>query len=310
MLSEIQKQTAKAIVNIFETGRALGDYGRVTLLAGDSGHLTYGMAQTTLGSGNLYLLIKAYCAAPGAAYAAALKPYLERLADIDLRLDTDMNFRGLLKDASADPAMQDTQDSFFDRVFWRPSAEAASKLGLAEALSLAVVYDSTIHGSWAAMRDRTVAKVGLPSKAGERGWISAYVKERRNWLATHSNPLLGKTVYRMDAFEALIGAKNWQLALPVAVRGVRIDQTVFDYRPPVPVSAVDAATRNLRLTQPYMTGADVRALEEALAKDGYAINVDGVFDAGLEGALKAFQKEHGLTADGIAGPATRMILGL
>src|SRR5690606_10418052 len=108
---------------------ALGDYGRVTLLAGDSGHLTYGMAQTTLGSGNLYLLIKAYCATPGAAYAAALKPYLERLADIDLRLDTDMSFRGLLKDAGADPAMQDTQDSFFDRVFWRPSAEAASKLG-------------------------------------------------------------------------------------------------------------------------------------------------------------------------------------
>ncbi len=310
MLTELQKQTAKAVVNIFETGRAQGDYGRVTLLVGDSGHLTYGMAQTTLGSGNLYLLIKAYCAAQGAAYAGALKPYLQRLADIDLRLDNDMTFRGLLKDAGADPVMRETQDNFFDRVFWRPSAEAAARLGLVEPLSTAVVYDSTIHGSWAAMRDRTLAKMGQPSAAGERAWVAAYVKERRNWLATHPNTLLGKTVYRMDTFETLIGTKNWQLALPMTVRGVRIDQTVFDYRPPVPVSAVDAATRNLRLTTPCMTGADVRALEEALVKEGYAINVDGVFDAGLEGALKSFQKEYGLVADGIAGSATRMILGL
>ncbi|MEX0838874.1 MAG: peptidoglycan-binding protein [Parvibaculum sp.] len=309
MLTELQKQTAKAIVNIFETGRARGDYGRVTLLAGDSGHLTYGMAQTTLGSGNLHLLIKAYCTAPGAAYAAALNPYLQRLADIDLRLDNDLTLRGLLKEAGADPAMQEAQDGFFDRVFWRPTVEAASRLGLAEALSLAVIYDSMIHGSWNPTRDRALATAGQPSKVGERSWIAAYVKERRNWLAKHPNALLGKTVYRMDAFDTLIGAKNWQLALPLAVRGVRIDRTVFDYRPPVPVSAIDAATRNLLLTTPHMTGADVRALEEALVKDRYAINVDGVFDEGLEAALKSFQKEHGLIADGIAGPATRTILG-
>ncbi|WP_339833646.1 peptidoglycan-binding protein [uncultured Parvibaculum sp.] len=310
MLTELQKQTAKAIVNVFETGQARGDYGRVTLLAGDSGHLTYGMAQTTLGSGNLYLLIKAYCAAAGAAYAAALKPYLQRLADIDLRLDNDMTFRGLLTDAGADPVMQEAQENFFDRVFWRPSAEAASKLGLAEALSHAIIYDSTIHGAWAPMRDRTLVKMGQPGRAGEHAWIAAYVRERRNWLATHPNRLLGRTVYRMDAFETLIGAKNWQLALPVTVRGVRIEPVIFDYRPPVPVSAVDAATRNLRLTTPHMTGADVRSLEEALAKEGYAINVDGVFDEGLERALKSFQQEYGLFADGIAGPATRMMLGL
>ena len=99
MLTGLQKETAKAIVNIFETGTARGDYSRVTLLTGDSGHLTYGRAQTTLGSGNLYLLVKAYCEAPGALYARALRPYLPRLADIDLRLDTDWAFRSLLKEA-------------------------------------------------------------------------------------------------------------------------------------------------------------------------------------------------------------------
>lgn len=310
MLGELQKEAAKAIVNIFETGKARGDYARVTLLVGDSGHLTYGRAQTTLGSGNLHLLIKSYCDAPGAAYARACKPYLSRLADIDLRLDNDQAFRNLLKEAGADPVMRDTQDSFFDRVYWKPAAASAATLGLAEALSVAVVYDSVVHGSWIALRDRTVAKAGQPSKAGERAWVLAYIRERRNWLTAHPNTLLRKTAYRMEAFEAIIATKNWSLALPMTVRGVRIDETVLGHRPPVAVSAIDAATRNLRLTNPFMTGNDVRALEAALVKEGYAINCDGVFDEGLEKALKSFQQDYGLIADGIAGPATRIMLGI
>tara|TARA_R110002110_G_scaffold322150_4_gene534517 strand:+ start:2058 stop:2990 length:933 start_codon:yes stop_codon:yes gene_type:complete len=310
MLSDIQKEAAKAIVNIFETGTPRGDYARVTLLAGDSGHLTYGRAQTTLGSGNLYLLIKAYCAAPGAAFARDLTPALGRLADIDLRLDRDWAFRSLLQEAGADPVMQDTQDVFFDRVYWTPAAGAASKLGLGEALSTAVVYDSVVHGSWRAMRERTLRETGTPLKAGEHAWIAAYIAARRNWLATHPNTLLHKTVYRMDAFAALIAAGNWPLALPMTVRGVRVDAAALDSDPPLSASAIDAATRNLRLADPLMTGNDVRALERALVEEGYAIDCDGIFDEGLGAALKSFQTDYGLVADGIAGPATLLMLGL
>ena len=57
MLTDLQKKTAQAVVNIFETGTALGKYGNVTLMAGDSGHLTYGRSQTTLASGHLSLLL-------------------------------------------------------------------------------------------------------------------------------------------------------------------------------------------------------------------------------------------------------------
>ena len=308
MLNELQKETAKAIVNIFETGSARGDYARVTLLTGDSGHLTYGRAQTTLGSGNLHLLIKAYCGVPGAAYARPLKPYLPRLADIDLRLDTDWTFRSLLKEAGGDPVMRDTQDDFFDRVYWVPAVASAKRVGLGEALSVAIVYDSAVHGSWTAMRDRTLTKVG--ASAGERKWIAAYLDVRRDWLGNHSNALLRKTVYRMDAFKALAVAGNWALNLPMTVRGVRIDADTLGLRPPVNVSAIEATTRNLRPTDPKMTGNDVRALEEALAKEGYAINRDGVFDEGLETALKSFQREFGLVDDGIAGPGTRLMLGI
>jgi chitosanase len=47
MLTDLQTRAAQAIVNVFETGTPRGDYGRVTLLAGDTGHLTYGRSQTT-----------------------------------------------------------------------------------------------------------------------------------------------------------------------------------------------------------------------------------------------------------------------
>jgi chitosanase len=53
MLTSSQKDTAQAIVNVFETSAVLGKYGQVTLIPCDSGHLTFGRSQTTLGSGNL-----------------------------------------------------------------------------------------------------------------------------------------------------------------------------------------------------------------------------------------------------------------
>ena len=73
MLTDLQKGAVQAIVNIFETGAPLGDYASVTLLKGDTGHLTYGRSQTTLASGNLYLLIKDYVDTDGAAFGAPTK---------------------------------------------------------------------------------------------------------------------------------------------------------------------------------------------------------------------------------------------
>lgn len=310
MLSDLQRLAAQAIVNVFETGRTLGDYARVTLLPGDPGHLTYGRSQTTLASGNLHLLIKAYCDMPKAACAAMLKPYLERLAEADLTLDRDERFRAALKQAGGDPAMQDAQDGFFDRVYWLPAVKTAGALGFATALGTAVIYDSLIHGSWGALRDATTKKHGDPKVLGEKKWIAAYVAERRKWLAAHPNALLQRTVYRMDAFDALIRAGNWSLGIPLSVCGVSIDQAALSCRAPVVVSAHDAATRILRLTKPPMTGNDVRALQEALAREGYAVNRSGIFDADLERMLKSFQEENGIVADGIAGPATRTMLGI
>ena len=52
-------------------------------------------------------------------------------------------------------------------------------------------------------------------------------------------------------------------------------------------------------------GAPVRILQEALGVDA-----DGVFGSGTQKALKAWQSDNGLGADGIAGPDTFAAMGL
>jgi chitosanase len=310
VLTDVQKKTAQAIVNIFETGSALGNYGNVTLLPGDSGHLTYGRSQTTLASGNLFLLIKAYCNAEGAQLATALNPFLQQLAARDTSLDTSMTFRGLLQAAGDDPMMHDVQDQFFDRVYWDPSVQDAQNSDVNGPLGTHVVYDSHIQGAWRIVRDITNTNHGQGSDIGEQPWIRAYVSERRNWLANHPNPLLHKTVYRMDAFDQLMDDDKWDLPLPLTVRGVLIDENVLSATQPPRPSAQEPSERMLRLQTPPMQGDDVTALQKALVVAGIALTVDGTFGAGTDAAVRQFQGQQGLTVDGIVGPATRSALGL
>ena len=310
MITELQKKTAQAIVNIFETSRARGDYGMVTLLVGDAGHLTYGRSQTTLTSGNLFLLIKAYCDAPDAQFGEALSAFLGRLEDIDLNLDHDTTLRSLLREAGGDAVMQTVQDAFFDRVYWTPAIVSCDFIGVQSALGTAVVYDSRVHGSWHFIRDRTSEQHGALAAIGEQAWIGRYVEVRRHWLANHSNSLLQKTVYRMDAFQSLIDQGGWALDLPLHVRGVRIDEGVLLGGAPIRASAEVVEERLLRLRRPFMQGSDVRDVQTALANAGIAVDTDGVFGPATENAVREFQSQNGLVVDGIVGPGTRAALGL
>ncbi len=71
------------------------------------------------------------------------------------------------------------------------------------------------------------------------------------------------------------------------------------------------ASRELRLTSPYMRGEDVRTLQRALKEQGFDPGqIDGVYGKKTERAVKRFQKSVGLKADGIAGRRTFTALGL
>lgn len=307
MITTLQKKTAQAIVNIFETGRLLGDYGRVTVLKGDSGHLTYGRSQTTLASENLALLLHAYCDANG-IFSDSLRPYLPAFDRKDIRLDNDEKAKALLRKAGDDPVMKKVQDDFFDRIYWEPALKSTEYIGVIKPLSITVVYDSKIHGSYYKMRELTNQEYGAAEDIGEKKWIKAYVSIRRDWLANHSNALLHKTVYRMDSFMDLINKNKWNLPLPLTVRNVVISKEVFrdNYAPPAVISA-EANERVLFLTKPMMKGEDVKRLQKAL--DFSEEEIDGIFGKATDTAVREFQMEHGLKVDGKAGPATWAELG-
>ncbi len=58
-------------------------------------------------------------------------------------------------------------------------------------------------------------------------------------------------------------------------------------------------------------GTEVRNIQQRLKNWGYNVGaVDGVYGAKTEAAVKKFQRNNGLTPDGIAGPATLAKIGL
>ncbi|KNZ70949.1 ErfK/YbiS/YcfS/YnhG family protein [Thermincola ferriacetica] len=70
------------------------------------------------------------------------------------------------------------------------------------------------------------------------------------------------------------------------------------------------SSRFLRLMTPYLSGPDVKAVQERLVDLGYYKGrVDGVFDPATANAVVAFQKSRGLKADGVVGPDTWSALG-
>jgi len=312
-MNDLQKRTAQAIVNIFETGRVAGDYGAVTLLKGDSGHLTYGRSQTTLGSGNLFLLIKAYCERADAGFASELRPFLADLSTRNVDLDQNIQLREVLHQAGSDPAMRNEQDRFFDAHYFTPAVNTAQARGVTLPLGQAVVYDSFIQGGFGKVTPLVGTPIG-PGSVAEREWIQKYVAARKTWLSGLKPPL-PKTIYRMEAFESLIGGDAWDLPLNLTVRGVVISpESLDDSTVIVRASAVDPSDppppQILHRTSPYMRGEEVRKVQEALNTNGFSNSRDGVFGPFTEALVKRFQDSKGLRADGVVGPATRAALGL
>lgn len=79
-----------------------------------------------------------------------------------------------------------------------------------------------------------------------------------------------------------------------------------------PMAGEDAATPGaLRLTEPPMTGATVRALQRALAAQGLKPGpADGVFGPSTDRALRAYQRRALLPETGVLDETTAFELGL
>ena len=310
LLTATQKSVAKAIINIFETSHVLGDYSQVTLIPGDTGHLTYGRSQTTLGSGNLHLLIQGYVERPGARFADQLAPFLPQLEDRDEALDDHGVFKNLLRAAADDMVMRDSQDEFFDNIYWASAERIAKRDGIREPLAVAVVYDSVIHGSWPFMRGRTRDNHGTVEQLGDRQWITHYVQERHSWLANHSRGDLRRTVYRMESLGRLIQQAQWTLELPLVVRGIEINSEVLAAAPPNVYDGPEPRSRVVTVSSPMTRGLDVRLAQLALSLRGTHITADGIFGRISRGHVEGFQRAEGLPVTGVLDVPEFEALGL
>lgn len=230
-ITENQRHVIDCVLSIFETGRipTPAAYSTCAILPDGAG-ISYGKHQSTDRGGSLDKIVDLYIQRKG-KHAEELKQFVPKLALNESAKVDPKNvpswakyLMGVLKVAGADPVMQECQDSIFDSDYWVPALGHASALGIQTALGHLVVYDTCIHsgpGGVAVIRARFPELP--PAKGGdEKSWVNAYVNARRIWLAGNKNPIVQRTVYRMDAFNALIKSGNWNLDTPMVVRGIKI----------------------------------------------------------------------------------------
>jgi peptidoglycan hydrolase-like protein with peptidoglycan-binding domain len=90
--------------------------------------------------------------------------------------------------------------------------------------------------------------------------------------------------------------KTFQRAQGIAADGVVGDITWLN---------IDEADNSNPTIRRGSTGNPVRRAQKRLTLGGYDTNgVDGIFGAGTEAAVRRFQGDRGLSADGVVGPRT------
>lgn len=229
MITPDQKKACKAIVSIFETGKAAGNPAACTILPDGAG-ISYGAHQATDASDSLDAILVEYLRRGGAMSAEAKEVLALVQADVSTRYRSISGATPgvvraveLLRKMGADPIMAEAQEAVFERLYWQPAQDQAEAMGLVEPLSYAICYDTSIHSGPGGIAKIRARFPELPPIRGgdERVWAAAYVAARRAWLAGMGG-IVSKTVYRMDAFSALIAAGNWALTPPFTVRGVTV----------------------------------------------------------------------------------------
>jgi len=144
-----------------------------------------------------------------------------------------------------------------------------------------------------------------PVRSGDRGPAVEDIQRRLRTLGYELGPtgvdgvFFGRTAEAVRAFQTkhelaedgLVGDETWSAL---------VDATF------------QLGDRMLYLRLPHFHGYDVRVLQEALSALGFACGqVDGIFGAYSERALREFQRNVGLVPDGIAGADTvRAVMAL
>ncbi len=212
------KAKAAAIVNIFETGKAAGRFDAVAVLDDGAG-ISYGIAQFTHRSGALRNVLERYMEKGAPIALKAFEKYRPlwklRSARAVAELASAADFQKALAHAADAAEMREAQAEVAFDAYMRPALGECEKRNYELPLSLAIVLDSLVHGSWEKIRERVKSSI-----ENEKEWITEYVQKRDAWL--NGITRLRKTRYRTKCFLTQIARRNWDLKLPIVVNGASL----------------------------------------------------------------------------------------
>lgn len=138
---------------------------------------------------------------------------------------------------------------------------------------------------------------GSESKKTHVGWVCGFMKNGEPLVVESRGLAYGVVITRMSK-------RGWKY------RGLMTK--VFAYDEPAPAPGEFVFTRNLKYG---CKGDDVEHLKELLIKDGYSVGItvgtknSANFGSATRRNVKNFQRDAGLTVDGIAGKNTITALG-
>lgn len=110
------------------------------------------------------------------------------------------------------------------------------------------------------------------------------------------------------SYAASSHARYGGLSLVVSVLLLSILFSLFPCYSPQRGTSTGIVVASASLIKKGGTGSQVREIQEMLSTSGYKIIVDGKFGDATEAAVKSFQKQNGLTPDGVVGPKTKAAL--
>lgn len=216
----------RRVLSVAETGRAEWDPSVIYIYADDN-RFTPARKQITLSigfteSGNLKKVLQRYIS-KGGALSAAFATYLPSLGAGQSRAG-DVKFINLLKSAGIEHAMKAAQTECFEELYLEPAFTWAISNGFRLPLSYLVIADSYLHsGSMLAFLMNRFQEKRPVNADNEQRWIRSYLDTRKNWLSTHSNKILHKTVYRANCYLTELTKGNWMLAdTPIVMNGVSV----------------------------------------------------------------------------------------
>lgn len=168
-----------------------------------------------------------------------------------------------------------------------------------------------------------VIQAGAPSGAAYCPYIESFARNKGQWfhspqpgdlalfhfgkpLVIHIGIVESVNGSRFSSIEGNTSVSSNDNGGAVMRRSRNTGQVRGFYRPLSSQGAIDSRlfVRNLKLTNPYMRGDDVRRWQQQAVYWGMALDVDGVYGPESEGICKILQDKWGLEVDGIVGPKT------